>query len=60
MHAERINIINPGPTRTAMRAQAYPGEDPKTLQTPDSLTEFFVQLAEANCTLHGQLVAAQG
>jgi NAD(P)-dependent dehydrogenase (short-subunit alcohol dehydrogenase family) len=56
----RINIINPGPTRTAMRAQAYPGEDPKTLQTPDSLTEFFVQLAEPACTLHGQLVAAQG
>ncbi|MBA8901152.1 SDR family NAD(P)-dependent oxidoreductase [Phyllobacterium sp. P30BS-XVII] len=30
----RVNSINPGATRTAMRAQAVPGEDPETLPTP--------------------------
>jgi NAD(P)-dependent dehydrogenase (short-subunit alcohol dehydrogenase family) len=30
----RINSVNPGATRTAMRAQAMPGEDPETLPTP--------------------------
>ncbi|MEK1887395.1 MAG: SDR family NAD(P)-dependent oxidoreductase [Phyllobacterium sp.] len=30
----RINSVNPGPTRTAMRTQAMPGEDPETLPTP--------------------------
>jgi len=34
----RVAIIDPGATRTDMRAQAMPGEDPSTLQTPDALT----------------------
>ena len=25
----RVNLVNPGPVRTAMRAKAFPGEDPK-------------------------------
>jgi len=33
--AIRTHIVEPGPTRTAMRARAYPGEDPATLKTPD-------------------------
>jgi len=33
--AIRTHIVDPGPTRTAMRARAYPGEDPATLKTPD-------------------------
>ncbi|MCW2395144.1 MULTISPECIES: SDR family NAD(P)-dependent oxidoreductase [unclassified Sphingobium] len=31
----RTHIVNPGPTRTTMRARAYPGEDPATLKTRD-------------------------
>lgn len=31
--ALRVNLFNPGPTRTAMRARAFPGEDPMTLPT---------------------------
>lgn len=31
------NLVNPGPLRTAMRAQAMPGEDPDTLKTPEDL-----------------------
>jgi NAD(P)-dependent dehydrogenase (short-subunit alcohol dehydrogenase family) len=31
----RTHIVNPGATRTAMRARAYPGEDPATVKSPD-------------------------
>jgi NAD(P)-dependent dehydrogenase (short-subunit alcohol dehydrogenase family) len=33
----RVNLFNPGPTRTAMRAKAFPGEDPLTLPTPQDV-----------------------
>jgi NAD(P)-dependent dehydrogenase (short-subunit alcohol dehydrogenase family) len=33
----RVNCINPGATRTAMRRAAYPGEDPETLPLPEAL-----------------------
>lgn len=52
----RINLINPGATRTAMRAKAYPGEDPESVKTPDSITGQFVDLAEAACTLNGEII----
>lgn len=39
----RVNVINPGPTRTDMRAGAFPGEDPLTLPAPDEIMEGFVQ-----------------
>ena len=54
----RVNLINPGPTRTAMRAEAFPGEDSETLKAPESITELFVDLAEAGCTLNGELITA--
>ncbi|MFZ9709439.1 MAG: YciK family oxidoreductase [Steroidobacteraceae bacterium] len=40
----RVNSINPGRARTAMRRQAFPSEDPTTLPTPDTLTAPFVAL----------------
>lgn len=40
-----VYAVNPGGTRTAMRAQAYPEEDPKTLPTPREVASFFVYLA---------------
>jgi NAD(P)-dependent dehydrogenase (short-subunit alcohol dehydrogenase family) len=33
----KANLFNPGPTRTAMRAKAYPGEDPMTLPAPEDV-----------------------
>ena len=30
----RVNLLNPGPTRTGMRAKAFPGEDPASLKGP--------------------------
>ncbi len=41
----RVNAVNPGATRTAMRAQAYPDEDPMTLPAPDDIVPVFVYLA---------------
>lgn len=43
----RVAILNPGPTRTKMRAQAYPGEDPQSLKSPDVVAERIVALAGA-------------
>jgi NAD(P)-dependent dehydrogenase (short-subunit alcohol dehydrogenase family) len=54
----RVNLINPGPTRTRMRAEAYPGEDPLKLKTPEDITEPFVQLAMASDMRHGEIVRA--
>lgn len=40
----RVNAINPGPTRTAMRAAAYPGEDPQRLKTPEEIVGVYLYL----------------
>jgi NAD(P)-dependent dehydrogenase (short-subunit alcohol dehydrogenase family) len=42
--AVRVNIIDPGKVRTAMRRQAYPSEDVQTLPTPESLTGPYLAL----------------
>jgi NAD(P)-dependent dehydrogenase (short-subunit alcohol dehydrogenase family) len=42
--AVRVNLFNPGPARTRMRAQLMPGEDPMTLPTPDEVAEKIVEL----------------
>jgi NAD(P)-dependent dehydrogenase (short-subunit alcohol dehydrogenase family) len=55
----RANLIDPGRTRTGMRAQAYPGEDPDTLKTPDEIAEKFVPLACADFDGNGQVIKAQ-
>jgi NAD(P)-dependent dehydrogenase (short-subunit alcohol dehydrogenase family) len=41
----RVNAVNPGGTRTEMRAEAYPEEDPLTLPAPAEVTGVFVYLA---------------
>jgi NAD(P)-dependent dehydrogenase (short-subunit alcohol dehydrogenase family) len=41
----RCVAINPGPARTAMRAAAYPNEDPATVPHPSSLAEPFIAIA---------------
>ncbi len=54
----RANIVNPGPVRTAMRAQAFPGEDPNNLISPDDVTDVFVALAETACQENGSIIDA--
>ena len=41
----RVNAVNPGGTRTEMRAAAYPDEEPMTLPTPEEIAPIFVYLA---------------
>lgn len=52
----RVNLINPGATRTRMRAAAYPGEDPESLKPPEALSDAFLALALAECTKNGEIV----
>ena len=52
----KVMIVNPGPLRTAMRAQAMPGEDPSTLRTPDDLAPWFVKLASPDWTETGKVL----
>src|SRR6476646_5931348 len=40
----RVNVLNPGRTRTAMRRQAYPAEDLETLPLPESITGAYLAL----------------
>jgi NAD(P)-dependent dehydrogenase (short-subunit alcohol dehydrogenase family) len=51
----RANLINPGPTRTRMRAKAFPGEPPETLKAPDAIAPTFVRLAEVACKDNGRV-----
>ena len=51
----RANLLNPGPTRTAMRARAMPGEDPESLPPPEALEDAFLKLASADFTENGVL-----
>ncbi|WP_214000129.1 YciK family oxidoreductase [Arsukibacterium sp.] len=56
----RVNCINPGATRTAMRAKAYPGEDPMSLKTPEDLMWLYVFLmADASIAVNGESLDAQ-
>jgi NAD(P)-dependent dehydrogenase (short-subunit alcohol dehydrogenase family) len=55
----RVNLVNPGGTRSKMRAEAFPGEDPNTLPAPEDITEVFVALAEASCQRHGEWISAR-
>lgn len=40
----RVAILNPGATRTAMRARAYPGEDPASVKAPELVAERLIRL----------------
>src|SRR5450631_2263864 len=40
----KVNLFNPGPTRTAMRAKAIPGENPSTLKRPEEVAARIVEL----------------
>ncbi|SFI11073.1 NADP-dependent 3-hydroxy acid dehydrogenase YdfG [Bosea sp. OK403] len=41
----KVMLVNPGPLRTKMRAEAMPGEDPLTLRTPEELAPHLVEIA---------------
>jgi NAD(P)-dependent dehydrogenase (short-subunit alcohol dehydrogenase family) len=41
----RVVAVDPGKTRTAMRAKAMPGEDPATLPKPSEIVPYLVEIA---------------
>lgn len=58
--ALRFNCINPGATRTNMRLQAFPGEDPMALKSPNELMAAFICLmADISAGVKGQVIALQ-
>lgn len=56
----RFNCINPGATRTNMRAHAFPGEDPNSLKTPEDIMSAYVYLmTDMASGVKGQVIACQ-
>ncbi len=53
----KVNILDPGRVRTAMRAQAYPGEDPTIRPHPDDMAAYFLKLVANDCTMNGEILA---
>lgn len=53
--ALKVNLLNPGPTRTAMRARAFPGEDPETLPKPMDVAAAILELCLPTQTETGRL-----
>ncbi len=61
--AVRVNLLNPGPVRTEMRAKAFPGEDPESLPAPEELKPLFLELADPRLEANGKVFSfkrAQG
>lgn len=57
----RVAIVDPGATRTSMRAKAYPGEDPQTVKPPEVVADRIVTLlGEDFETGHRERVAESG
>lgn len=50
----KVNSLNPGATRTAMRAAAYPAEDPATVKSAESIAPVYSYLLSEQCPWHGQ------
>ncbi|MGH6777770.1 MAG: SDR family NAD(P)-dependent oxidoreductase [Bradyrhizobium sp.] len=53
--AIRVNLFDPGPSRTRMRAGVFPGEDPMTLDTPEQAAEFIAPMCAPDWTETGKL-----
>jgi NAD(P)-dependent dehydrogenase (short-subunit alcohol dehydrogenase family) len=53
----RVNLVDPGPMRSRLRSQAYPGEAPDKLPPPETRTDAFVTLAAPECARHGELIS---
>ena len=53
----RVNLLNPGATRTAMRAKAMPGEDPDSLPKPSDIAPLVVQMLSPSYTEQDKIVS---
>ena len=51
----RVNLFNPGPTRTRLYAAGWPGIDPDTLSKPEAVAAAIVPLCLPDCVESGKL-----
>ncbi len=56
----KVNLLNPGAIRTAMRAKAMPGEDPSLLKRPEELAPLIVELLSPSNARNGERINFQG
>jgi NAD(P)-dependent dehydrogenase (short-subunit alcohol dehydrogenase family) len=56
----KVNLLSPGALRTVMRARAFPGEDPQTLETPDAVAPLIVEMLSPAYDKNGELVEYAG
>ncbi|MEM9027866.1 MAG: SDR family NAD(P)-dependent oxidoreductase [Pseudomonadota bacterium] len=50
----RANLVRPGPIATDMRSQAFPGEDPASINQPADIAPLFLKLAATEITANGE------
>jgi NAD(P)-dependent dehydrogenase (short-subunit alcohol dehydrogenase family) len=55
----KVNLLDPGATRTKMRAKAYPGEAPETLKPPEALAPIVLEMTSPDYKENGALVVAE-
>ena len=53
----KINLYSPGPVRTAMRAQAMPGENPSTLPTAEDVAPQIVSMCAPDYHKTGEIIS---
>lgn len=53
----KVNLLNPGATRTAMRAKAMPGENPDVLPHPKELAPLIVEMLSPNYSKTDQIMS---
>ncbi len=51
----RVNLFNPGPLRTALRAKGWPGEDAETLKRPSVVAPDIIRMISPDFTDNGTL-----
>ncbi|MEM6627813.1 MAG: SDR family NAD(P)-dependent oxidoreductase [Pseudomonadota bacterium] len=52
----RVNLFDPGATRTDMRFRAMPGENPETLPTPEAVASVLPEYLSETCKAHGERI----
>jgi NAD(P)-dependent dehydrogenase (short-subunit alcohol dehydrogenase family) len=51
----RVHIVDPGSTRTRMRQLAFPGEEPSTLKSPETVAEAIVERLTGEAASGGRM-----
>jgi NAD(P)-dependent dehydrogenase (short-subunit alcohol dehydrogenase family) len=54
----RVNLLDPGIVRTQLRARIFPGENPATVPSPESIVDAFLPLVLEECSRNGEIFSA--